>query len=205
MLNSKKSQNIRRLALDGKSEREIALSLKCSRNTVSRYLKDGTRGYIKPPEKRSYQKHKLAFGNKDELHKLYKQANGNSRVILRRILTDPEKYGLPVGFEVSERSVRRYYSAYFPELAGHEGEKPEAPFHVAPGEQLQIDFVVGKFQFAGKDAPETVYIFEAVYAWSRKSYIRVCTDMGQCSWLLSIADCMEKNGVPMSILCDNDK
>ena len=65
-----------------------------------------------------------------------------------------------------------------------------------------------KFRYGGSgstDAPSTVYIFEACYAWSRKSFVWVCPDMTQASWLLGIAKCLAVLGIPRTILCDNDK
>lgn len=79
------------------------------------------------------------------------------------------------------------------------------PFHCEPGQQLQVDFVKARFQYAGHPAPSTVYLFEAVYPWSRKSYVRVCPDMKQTSWFMAIVDCLDKYGVPREILSDNDK
>lgn len=79
------------------------------------------------------------------------------------------------------------------------------PFEVEPGQQLQIDFVEAGFQFSGQQEPTRLYIFEAIYAWSRKRYIRLCPDSQQSSWYLSILDCLLKNGYPRTILYDNDK
>ena len=65
-----------------------------------------------------------------------------------------------------------------------------------------------KFRYGGSgstDASSTVYIFEACYAWSRKSFVWVCPDMTQASWLLGIAKCLAVLGIPRTILCDNDK
>lgn len=116
MLEPFKAQRVRRLKLDGVSIRQIAQEVGVSRNTARRYLRDDLRGFDKALEQRSYQRHKLAIGNQAKLGALFNEAKGNCAVILRRIREKPEKFGLPHDFEISERSVRRYYSAYFPEL-----------------------------------------------------------------------------------------
>ncbi len=55
-------------------------------------------------------------------------------------------------------------------------------YRCEPGQQLQIDFVKTKFTFHeenGTAFEQDIYLFEAVYAWSRKSFVRVCPDMTQ--------------------------
>ena len=128
-----------------------------------------------------------------------------SAVIRRRVQATPGTYELPNGFTVSDRSIRRFFASRHPELIKRARDEEVNPFFVKPGQQLQIDFVEAKFRFAGHAEEETVYIFEATYAWSRKSYVRVCPDMTQASWMISICDCLQKNGIPLEILCDNDK
>lgn len=69
----------------------------------------------------------------------------------------------------------------------------------------RIDIVITNITFAGETAPRKVCIFEAIYAWSRKAFVRVCPDMTQSSWLMSVAECLMSYGLPLSILCDNDR
>lgn len=201
MLDVNLSQAIRSLRQKGHGIREIARQTGVSRNTVRQYVNDGDHGMVKPVETRAYS---LDAGDSDKLKQLYITTKGNCAVIHRRILAQPEEYGFESGFTVSDRSIRRYYQARHPELVSPTND-PTFEFDTHPGAQLQIDFVTAKFHFAGKERPETVYIFEAVYAWSRKAYVRICPDMTHASWLLSIADCLAKYGIPRQILCDNDR
>lgn len=201
MINDHCIQQIRRLRAEGHTLRDIALAVHVAIGTVTKYLAD--------PELKqdrtvtSFRKSKLKTFSDQELKEIYISANGNSRVMLRLLKERAAKKG-KADFTLNESSVRRYYRAHFPEL------KPTvAPvinfFHIEVGEQLQIDFVETKFTFAGMAAPVKVYIFEAVYTWSRKAFVRVCPDITQNSWMMSIAECLRTYGVPMSILCDNDR
>ena len=195
------SQRIRHLAQTGMKIRQIAKETGIARNTVRQYLREATHGLKKSGGSRPFS---LDKANAQKLRELFNSASGNSVVIQRHLQKDPQSYGLEPNFTISDRSVRRYFKARHPDL-GAEAVDPSFTFTTEPGAQLQIDFVEARFQFAGKSRAETVYIFEAVYAWSRKAYVRVCKDMTQVSWLLGIADCLARYGIPRQILCDNDK
>lgn len=194
-------QQIRRLRAEGHTLREIAQAVHVAPGTVTKYLANSE---LKQEHTvKSFRKSKLKAFTEQELKEIYVSANGNSRVMRRLLKELAIKKGL-ADFTLNESSVRRYYRAHFPEL------KPTvAPvlnfFHIEIGEQLQIDFVATKFTFAGMVSPVKVYIFEAVYAWSRKAFVRVCPDITQNSWMMSIAECLKTYGVPLSILCDNDR
>ena len=151
---------------------------------------------------------KLDAGNQAKIEALFKASPSNCAVVTQRINADPVGYGLPADTTVSRRSVERYGKTRFPRLFAKSAMLPVQPFHCEKGEQLQIDFVQAKFRYGGSgstDAPSTVYIFGACYAWSRKSFVWVCPDMTQASWLLGIAKCLAVLGIPRTILCDNDK
>ena len=201
MLETEKAQKIRRLHRHGETIRAISKQLEISRNTVRSYLRDVEHGMRIQSKEREF---KLDAADQEKIKTLYTKTEGNSRVICHRLQANPAEYGLPEGFEISDRSVRRFFAARYPLLVNGPSN-PTFEFKTEPGAQLQIDFVKASFQFAGKTRSETVYIFEAVYAWSRKAYVRVCSDMTQTSWLLSVADCMGRYGVPREILCDNDR
>lgn len=207
MLASSQAQAVARLAAEGLSQRQIAIRLQIGRSTVQRYISDPTRGMQTAKLSRP-KAFKLDGGNQKKLLSLIRQTQGNCSVIARRINDSPVMYGLPENFCVSQRSVLRYAGRRFPGEFARECSPASLPFHCEPGQQLQIDFVKAKFTFyddAGFSAEEDIFLFEAVYAWSRKSFIRVCPDMTQASWLTSIAKCLLDNGIPREILCDNDK
>lgn len=203
MLTVDVSQQIRLLGQRGCSIRSIMRELKVSRNTVRRYLRDEQHG-LRLKGANGNRPFKLAHAKQTELTRLYERAAGNSVVIKRYLEASPELYGLENGFRITDRAVRRFFSTCYPELVYGKPD-PTFQFETSPGAQLQIDFVEARFQFGGKDCSEKVYIFEAVYAWSRKAFVRVCPDMTQTSWLMGIAECLATLGIPRQILCDNDR
>jgi transposase len=195
---------IARLIAEGFSNRQISRVTGASRASVARYRKVPDRG-MNAEVRRRPRDYKLDAGDQSALANLVSKARGNCSIVCNHIKADPKKYGLPEGFDINQRSVRRYAVTRFPELFADTVPEPVTAFHCQPGQQLQIDFIHCKFRFDGADSEETIYIFEAVYPWSRKAYVRVCPDMTQASWLLSIADCLANLGIPRQILCDNDK
>ncbi len=201
MIDINLSQRIRYRHQQGEAIRSIARRLGVSRNTVRNYLRDAQHGLKTTSAVGAF---KLDAGDSHKLQELYSTTGGNSVVIQRELTKHPEKYGFAAGFQISDRSIRRYFLARHPELV-HPSEDPTFPFTTEPGAQLQIDFVKAKFKFAGKERAQDVFIFEATYSWSRKSFLRVCPDMTQASWLMAIAQCLAQNGIPRQILCDNDK
>lgn len=207
MLDSNTIQKILRLKSEGHSITQIAAQVNAGRSTILRYIHDPKRGRSTAPRS-SKRRHKLEFGCAEAIQALCEKARCNSAIIARKINQDPEKYGLPSGFDISDRSVRRYIRENLRHLVAKPEYLPVQPFHTEPGAQVQIDFVRAKVQFAGEqntDSPREVFIFEAVYPWSRKSYAAVMPDMTQASWFNGIMGCFAKFGVPREILCDNDK
>lgn len=106
----------------------------------------------------------------DVLIDLFHKSKGNF-VVIARCLHHLARLRKIENFKIDASSVRRYYQSHFPDLSV---VKPIEinPFDVEPGQQIQIDFVEALFQFVGHDQPTRLYIFEAVYAWSRKRYVR---------------------------------
>ena len=207
MISSSTASAVARMASEGASRRNIARTLGIGRATVRRYLQDPDRG-MRPEKLMRPKPFKLDAGDAGKLQGLVREAKGNCSIVCRRINDNPSKYGLPCDFSVSQRAVSRFATARFPgEFAQSRVEAPR-PFHCEPGQQLQIDFVKAKFIFTdagGIEEERPVYLFEAVYAWSRKCFVRVCPDMTQNSWMASIASCLAENGIPREILCDNDR
>ena len=164
---------IKRLHKEGLPKAEIAGLVGWSRQTVYAYLKDPLRG-LRPEMLQRPKPFKLDAGNQAKIEALFKASPSNCAVVIQRINADPVGYGLPADTTVSRRSVERYGKARFPGLFAKSAMLPVQPFHCEKGEQLQIDFVQAKFRYGGSgstDAPSTVYIFEACYAWSRKSFV----------------------------------
>lgn len=194
-------QKIRYRHSPGESERSIAQALGISRNTVHAYLVDENRGMeIHAPSKRKSILHKA---NQDRLKHLFNAVGGNC-VVAHILQDDPLAYGLTHDLFITERSVRRFFATHYPNLRS-EPKPAFQPFHCYPGQQLQIDFIQTQFQFDGEPIAQKIYLFEAVYRWSRKGFVFVCPDMSQASWLMGITTCLMRYGLPQQILCDNDK
>ena len=204
MLNPYKICEVARLISQGLTNRQIEKITGVSRATVGRYRKDPNRGMNTQSHRRP-KAYKLDSGDQAQLKALLSKAKGNCAIARSHILKNPLQYGLSSDIEISQRSVRRYALERFPALFAQTAPAPTAPFHCEPGQQVQIDFVRCKFLFDGADIEEEIFLFEAVYSWSRKAYVCVCPDMTQTSWLLAIAKCLSKHGIPRQILCDNDK
>lgn len=207
MIPSSIASAVVRMSAAGKSKRTIARALGIGRATVRRYVQDPVRG-MAPAKLARPKPFKLDAGDAGKLQALIREAKGNCSIVCRRINDNPGKYGLPCGFSVSQRAVSRFATTRFPGEFAQSRVIVNMPFHCEPGQQLQIDFVKAKFIFtdaSGIEEERPVYLFEAVYSWSRKCFVRVCPDMTQNSWLTSIAGCLAENGVPREILCDNDK
>lgn len=194
-------QKILRMHSDGYSMRRVAAELGIHLDTVRRYVNNPD---FSPKPRDKHVNGILDKADQQALLELFKDALGNSSTITRFVCKHPEKYGLASGTTVTSRTVRRFFSTRYPALKKTVRSEP-MPFHCEPGQQLQIDFVKAKFQFDGHDAPSTVYLFEAVFPWSRKSYVRVCPDMKQGSWFMAIIDCFDRYGIAREILCDNDR
>ena len=202
MIDPKTRQEIRYRHDLGESERSIAAALKISRNTVHAYLIDQNRGMsLSSPSKR---RSLLHSADQEKLKRLFTAASGNCVVVTRLLNDDPSCYGLPETCSFSERSVRRFFSAYYPTLRAVPRPSHQV-FYCYPGQQLQIDFIQARFQFDGQPEPTKIYIFEVVYRWSRKGFAFICPDMNQASWLMAISTCLMRYGLPQQILCDNDK
>ena len=123
---------------------------------------------------------KLQSVDRDAFLQLLLSSRSNSEVVARMLCEFPQEYGLPQGFTVSARTVRRFIRSDFAAYAKRSQPVPIGDAHYEPG--AQIDFVLTKFQFAGDDFLTKVPLFEAVFPWSHKAYVRVCPDMKQVSW-----------------------
>lgn len=201
MIDHNKVQQILRLRQQGLSLRQIQLATQCSMLTIRRYIDNPLRGLQQ--QTIATRTSKLDTFDPQRLTDLFNQTRGNFVVIARSLARLAHQQGNS-DFSIDASSVRRYYQKKFPELSQPKSLEINS-FDVEPGQQLQIDFVEALFTFAGQCEPTRLYIFEAIYSWSRKRYVRICHDSQQSSWYLSTLDCLLRYGCPRTILCDNDK
>lgn len=202
MITAEKRLRIRQLAREGLSQREIAAQVGVSRQTVSTYVNNPERGL--ELRKRGNRESILSTVNQDTLRQAFIDARGNSDILARLFKTEPWRFGLASDFNLTPRSIRRYFVKNHGDLITPPS-KHWQKFDGSPGKVLQIDFTFANYQFAGDDKLTKLCIFEAVYHWSHKGFVLICPDTKQASWLLGIATCLARFGVPQEILCDNDR
>lgn len=201
---STQAKQIQRLHREAnQSYRQIAASVGCSPATAYRYASDPKRATSE--RAKPIRASKLQSVDRDAFLQLLLSSRSNSEVVARMLCEFPQEYGLPQGFTVSARTVRRFIRSDFAAYAKRSQPVPIGDAHYEPGAQVQIDFVLTKFQFAGDDFLTKVPLFEAVFPWSHKAYVRVCPDMKQVSWFRSILGCIARCGCPSTILMDNDR
>lgn len=183
------------LASRGMSNRQIALTLGVSRNTVARVLNDDQKVAKKRP---------AWYSNLDTDFIIKKYKHFGSAVNLHQnMIEQPEVYGLGSAFNISLRSVQLFIKKNYTEEQKAFGKRAINAFHCLPGQQMQIDFTSTKFPFV--DGEREIHIFEVVLSYSRLLRCYVCKDMTQYSWLSSICRFVLEYGVPSEILCDNDR
>lgn len=206
LLDINKQLLIRRLSNEGLSQREIAKQTGISRTTIRSYISDPERGKVLTRQKSKNPRRisVMTQGNQEMLKNDYIKSGYNSVILSKFLYEEPAKYGLPEGFNLHVRSIRRYMNSIV--------EKPRKTtykvinrYEVEVGQQLQIDFTHGKYFFDGDKNASSILIFEAVYTWSHKQFFWICPDMSQASWLRAISECLLNFGIPREILCDNDK
>lgn len=203
MLDFNTQQAIRRLHEEGVSQKDIAEHFGISRNTVRSYILNKAKStYGNGRVKTRIRKQILDSADKSLLCESFTTSGYNVALLCKHINSNPEKYGLPKGINISDRTVRRYMDKLMPE---HKRKaKVFNTFTSEVGQQLQIDFAFGNYLFAGAKEPQAICIFKAVYPWSHKSFFRICPDTSQASWLSCVCDCLVQCGIPKEIVCDNN-
>lgn len=201
MITTENRQRIRRMHQEGSTITEISTALGVSRTTVYSYLRDQKRGLR---VSRRGPVSKLAEANQDKLKEAIQALRGNASALGYLLRSEPQTFGLQAGFTMSDRSIRRFLVAQYPDLLKPQNPAYQ-PFICEPGQQLQMDFTVGYFRFADRSKPTKLFFFEAVYPWSHKTFVMVLPGTDNSSWLMGISSCLSRLGCPAEILCDNDK
>lgn len=188
MLTEEKVMEISILYRRGMSIRGIARELGISKNTVKKYLRGET---VRPPERRGPGRPRKLAPYEDWLRR---RVEGAAPIRLPATVLHREIAAM--GFDGTERTVRRFVAGLYP--------KPEAEpivrFETAPGHQAQMDW--GEYRLAGR----RVYAFVGVLGYSRWLYVEYVEST--CSEVL--IGCHRRmlgafGGVPEEILYDNMK
>jgi len=185
MLTQEEAVEIRVLARQGLTIRDIARRTGCSRNTVRRYLRE--------PDAVSYSP-RAPRPTKLEAFESY---------VLERIdSARPEWIPATVLLrELRERGYEGGYSQLKVFVARQRVRPPEDPvvrFETAPGEQMQVDFTTIR---RGRDA---LLAFVATLGFSRASFVRFSAREDSPAWCSGLEHAFDYfGGVPRTVLFDN--
>ena len=179
-----------RLKAAGLSIKHIARKMRCSKNTVRRYLRaDGWVAYKQPERKRTL------GGLESWLSQRLQQHHGNADVVRQDLQREH-------GVTVSLRTVERAVAPLRRELRA--AEVATIRFETAPGEQLQIDF--GEITVAIAGERVKVHLFVATLGYSRRPYVAVFDHERQAAWLGGIEGAFHYfDGRTRELLLDNAK
>jgi transposase len=184
MLTQEQAVEIRILARRGMAIREIARQVGCARNTVKRYVHDGTAVRYGPRQPRPtklepFREYVVARIEAARPHWI-------PAVVLHRELRERGYSGGLTQLKMLLAPYKRYE------------EEPVVRFETPPGQQLQADFTHVR---RGRNA---LLAFVATLGYSRASYVRFTPD----ETAATLCDCLRQaltyfDGVPNHVLLDN--
>lgn len=188
MLTKEAIMEIKILARQGLSIRAIGRELGISRNTVRKYLRGEA---VKPPDRRGPGRPRKLAPYEDWLRKRVSSAHP-----VRLPATVLHREVAAMGFDGTERTVRRFVASLYPEPA----PEPVIRFETAPGHQAQMDW--GEYRLDKRK----VYAFVGVLGHSRWLYFEYVDSM-RSEALIACHQRMlaDFGGVPREILYDNMK
>ncbi|GHC38845.1 IS21 family transposase [Aidingimonas halophila] len=188
MLTKEAMMEIKILSRQGMSIRAISRELGVSRNTVRKYLRGEA---LKPPDRKGPGRPCKLAPYEDWLRQRVSSAQP-----VRLPATVLHREIAAMGFDGTERTVRRFVASLYPE------PEPEAVirFETAPGHQAQMDW--GEYRLNRRK----VYAFVGVLGYSRWLYFEYVDSMRS----EVLIDCHRRmladfGGVPREILYDNMK
>jgi transposase len=188
MLIQEQTVEIRVLARQGKTIREIARTLGLSRNTVRRYLRDqGTPRYAaRPPRPEKLEPFKAYLAERvRQAHQAWLPAT----VLMREIQTQGYAGGLT--------RVRTYLRTLKPARAE---TGPIIRFETAPGRQMQVDFIIFRRRFLPLSA------LVATLGYSRMSFVQFGTQQDFETVREGLVGAFAYfGGIPHEVLFDNMK
>jgi transposase len=188
MLTKETIMEIRILSRRGMSIRSMAKELGISRNTVRKYLRGEAlsevcrRGPGRPRKLAPYEDW------------LRRRVAGATPIRLPATVLHREIAAM--GFDGTERTVRRFVASLYPKVE----REPVVRFETSPGHQAQMDW--GEYRLGG----QRVYAFVGVLGYSRWLYVEY-VDSTRSEVLVACHRRMlgEFGGVPREILYDNMK
>jgi len=206
-------REILRLNKQGISGRGIAVSLSCSRNTVSKVIKRAVELNLKwpLPETMSNQMIGEMFFPSDDSTSMYKMPDYD------HIHKELAKSGVTLSllwYEYSENCRKNHAIPYrysqFCKLYQNYSQKTKATMRIRhkPGEKLEVDWA-GKTAFIQDNitgVPIKAYVFVATLPYSGYSYVEAFLSMNMESWIQAHINCYNFfNGVTRILVPDNLK
>lgn len=188
MLTKESIMEIKILSRRGMSIREIARELNVSRNTVRKYLRGEA---VKPPDAGPVGRPRKLAPYEDWIRRRVEGAHPvrlPATVLYREVAA--------MGFDGTERTVRRFVASLYPAPV----PEPIVRFETAPGHQAQMDW--GEYRLDGR----RIYAFVGVLGYSRWLYFEYVDSM-RSEVLLACHQRMfsDFGGVPREVLYDNMK
>lgn len=166
----------------------IARELGTSRNTVRRYLRQGSH----QPYSRSRSPHALD-PHLDWLKLRFFALGGNTRVLLRELSAK----GIEVGYSVLVRTVRPWRREQ--EVRA----RATVRFETLPGQQLQVDF--GELFVSIANVVTKIFVCVLTLGYSRRCFVKAFLAQRLEDWLAALqAGFLHFGGVPHELLIDND-
>lgn len=188
MLTEEAIMEIKILARQGLSIRGIGRELGISRNTVRKYLRGEA---VKPPDRKGPGRPRKLAPYEDWIRQRVTSAHP-----IRLPATVLHREVAAMGFDGTERTVRRFVASLYPEPV----PEPTVRFETAPGHQAQMDW--GEYRLGKKK----VYAFVGILGYSRWLYLEYVDSM-RSEVLIACHRRMlaDFGGVPREILYDNMK
>lgn len=179
---------ILRLHALGWGAKRIAREVGCAKNTVKRYLAQGTWAPVAHRPRA-----KVLDPLADWIAERFLRHRGNADVVRQDLMRE---HGITVSLRTVERAVAPLRQALRAEA------RATVRFETAPGEQLQIDFGERRVRIAG--VQEKLYFFVATLGYSRRLHVRVFRHERQTAWLEGLESTFHAfGGVTETVLLDN--
>lgn len=188
MLTKEAIMEIKILSRQGKGIRAIARELGISRNTVRRYLRGEA---VKKPDRKGPGRPRKLAPYEDWLTRRVESAKP-----IRIPATVLHREIVAMGYDGTERTVRRFIAALYPDPP----PEPVVRFETAPGHQAQMDW--GEYRLGKRK----IYAFVGVLGFSRWLYVEYVDSMRSEVLLACHRNMLaDFGGVPREILYDNMK
>lgn len=174
----------------GHTQKAVAQMLGLSRTTVQKYWSIDPSGFdatIRRHRAKKLDQHQALV---DELYKQH----GNCDVVRQEL----EKRGIVASLRMLERHTEHIRQ----EAAAD--QRALLRIETPPGLYMQIDYGTKTVKIAGMC--QTVKLFVAVLAYSRRVFVKVTPGERRVDWIAGIEGAFKYfNGIPRAIICDNAK